>query len=87
MAFHQAIARFKILDFTTTRKEVEGSEKASPHNHNLIWQIAVWSPTTCCKKICMTLLFKGTDVHCITVSGHLVYGFNLKIFKPAKNIG
>ena len=66
-----------------TRKEVEG-QKTSPHDDNLIWQIAVWFLTSFCKKICTALLLKGTDVHCTTVSRHFVYDFNLKVFKPAK---
>ena len=32
----------------------------------------------------MALLLKDTDVHCTTVSRHLVHDFNLKAFEFAK---
>ena len=58
--------------------------KTSSHEDNMIQQIAVESPTSFCKKICMLLLLKSSDVHHTTTSRHLVYDFNLKAFKPAK---
>ena len=58
--------------------------KTSPCDDNLIWQIAVWSPTSSYKKIHATLILKGPDVHCTTVNKHLVHKSNLKAFKCEK---
>ena len=70
-----------------TSKRVDGRQrKTSPCDDNLIQQIAAWSPSSSCKKIYAALLLKGTDVHHTTASRHLVYDFNLKAFKPAKNL-
>ena len=66
------------------RKGVEGQEKQALVRTTSIWRIAVWSPTSSCKKIGIALLLKGTDAHRTTVNSRLVHDFNLKAFKPAK---
>ena len=86
MAFHQAIAKFKNFRLYHVKRRSGGPRKLSPRDNNLIRQIAVRSPTSSCKKMRAALLLKGIDVHRTAVSRRLVHDFNLKAFKPAKNL-
>ena len=81
MAVHQAITRFSNFGVYHDKKRSGRLSKASLFDNNLIWQIAVWSPISFCRKICTVLLLKGTYVHRTTVSRHLVHDF---MFKPAE---
>ena len=83
-AVHQAIARFQNFGLYDDKKKSRRSRKTSSRDDNLIRQIAVRYPASCCIKIRSALLLKGTDVHRTTVGRRLVHDFNLKAFKPAK---
>ena len=82
MTVYQAIAKFRNFGPYHDKKKSKKPRKTRPYDDNLTQQIAVQSTTSFCKKICMALLLKSTDVHHTTVSKCLVHDFNLK----AKNL-
>ena len=86
MVFYQVIARFQNFGLYHNKKRSGRLRKTSPHDDNLIRQVAALFPFRFCKNIGVTLPYNGTDVHCTTVSKRLVHDFNLKAFKLAKNL-